>query len=814
MKRRKRLMMLGMVAGAVACIAPRVWAEAAPSPDYPCPKEKVGSFTRGETGSTTDPCGNPTCSITNDCNGNGIDDRCDASCLNTGKFCVGGSAVYDNCTRTAACGALPDCNNNDKPDSCDLANNDCNGNGVPDDCDADCNGNGVPDDCDVTNGTSPDINGNLIPDECEDCDADGIPDDLEDNPYDQDCDGDGICNSLETPDCNGNAIPDGCETDPSLSTFAFKSGELAPMDGMNDQQVTFYDPPAPNDTVTLTFEAVGDLDSLDFPESVRIHIFPAVPGCGDTYYGWCTIGNVFSAPGEGSDCTGTPDLDTLPVSADLFNAIIAANPTNDLQIWMDPGINVGSCVDSYIAVTVSYTTADDCDGNTVPDVCDPDCNTNGIPDACDIANGTSLDCNLNGVPDECDLDSGTSPDCNANAVPDECEGDCNANGVPDDCDIDPTDPDGDGFVSQDCDGSAFPDECEASADPAGSRYVEVTPGGFDWLGQYLDPLATYKIKIEPYPDGFNACNSRWVLDGGHLTTDPLAASEMTPDAWCTQYVHDAVVIPDGIYTVIAEAVSPPGESLMWNVQTYPFGDCNRDGWMNVIDILCAFDCYRGIFTETCTLRGCDQAPALVYGGGCAAPDGVVAIDDLLFVIDAWLGRPYPCPDPCFTGPPAPPAAPASPVASLATAETPHTIDAGGTVDVDVFVSNVSDLRAYELSVDITGGSGGSLVLTDVFVDEARADYAFYGASVPTYWSGDVAGTRVADVLESGGVDATASVYAATFRYQATSNANGTFTATASIVDSAVRDSASGGVGIADTTGTTIEVIGGNLPQQK
>jgi hypothetical protein len=44
----------------------------------------------------------------------------------------------------------------------------------------------------------------------------------------------------------------------------------------------------------------------------------------------------------------------------------------------------------------------DCDGNGVPDECDPDCNANGIPDTCDLLNGTSKDCNGNGILDECE----------------------------------------------------------------------------------------------------------------------------------------------------------------------------------------------------------------------------------------------------------------------------------------------------------------------------------------------------------------------------------------------------------------------------
>jgi len=791
----------------VGCIV-GAFAARAPSEVVPCEFEEVETSTTKEgTISTTDPCGGGSdCTISLDCNNNGLDDRCDASCLNTGQFCSGGSSYLDSCTISAACGNDPDCNNNDNPDSCDLAGNDCNGNGVPDECDADCNANGVPDDCDVAGGTSADLDGNGIPDECEDCDGDGIPDDLEDNPFDQDCDGDGVCNGEETPDCNANGLPDTCETDPSTETFAFNSGTLAPMDGLNDQVAAFVSAPGAVSDVTLAFEAIGDLDSIDAPESVRVHIYPYVAGCGDDYLGWCTIGNIFNESGEGSDCPTTPDVDTLPVSAELFNALIAANG-GTLEIWMDPSFNVGSCVDSYIALTASYTTTLDCDANGVPDDCDPDCNDNDIPDACDIADGTSPDCNANAVPDECDIADGTSPDCNINAIPDECEDDCNLNGVPDDCDIDPTDPDGDGLVSQDCDASALPDECEPSAEAAGSRYVEITPGGFDFYDMWLDPAENYRIMIEPYPDGLNACNPYWVQDEGFLTDDPALADDMTPDAWCTQYVRDAIVIPSGVYTVIADPINPIGQSLMWNVQTHPFCDVDGNGFANVIDLNGIISCFQGYSDDTINLYSCDQVPAATLTGDCLPPDGIINVDDILACVDfMFYGIDYPCPDPCFTGPEAPmPLEEPTATAELEAVESPSQINPGDYVDVDVDIAGTADLRAYQVSVDISGGSSGTLNLVDVFIDETRSDYAFFGTGETTYPALDVAGRRVANVLQTGSVDATGAVYAATFRFQATSTASGDFTATALVEDADLRSATGDPVGVAATISTTITV---------
>jgi nitrous oxidase accessory protein NosD len=102
---------------------------------------------------------------------------------------------------------------------------------------------------------------------------------------------------------------------------------------------------------------------------------------------------------------------------------------------------------------VQAGTSADCEGDYIPDECEPflDCNGNGVRDGCDIAAGASGDCNANGVPDECE----PFADCDGNGVFDPCEsGDCNANGVLDVCDIAQG-------TSPDVDGNGLPDECHA-----------------------------------------------------------------------------------------------------------------------------------------------------------------------------------------------------------------------------------------------------------------------------------------------------------------------------------------------------------------
>lgn len=59
-----------------------------------------------------------------------------------------------------------------------------------------------------------------------------------------------------------------------------------------------------------------------------------------------------------------------------------------------------------------------------------------------------------------------------------------------------------------------------------------------------------------------------------------------------------------------------------------------------------------------------------------------------------------------------------------------TIRAGESVEIDVFIENVAGLRLYEVVLDVTGGVGGSLDVTDLIIDEGRGDFVFTGIPSP------------------------------------------------------------------------------------
>jgi hypothetical protein len=125
----------------------------------------------------------------------------------------------------------------------------------------------------------------------------------------------------------------------------------------------------------------------------------------------------------------------------------------------------------------------DCNGNGIPDECEPDCDGNGVPDGCQIIENPCLDCNRNGILDTCDIAAGVSRDCNAN-------------GVPDECDIDPADPDCDGFTSNDCNRNGVPDECrDLKGDCDCSGAID-----FDDIDAFVTALLSKKRYEQMYPN--------------------------------------------------------------------------------------------------------------------------------------------------------------------------------------------------------------------------------------------------------------------------------------------------------------------------
>jgi hypothetical protein len=324
--------------------------------------------------------------------------------------------------------ACEDCNDNDVFDDEDISagtSADANANGIPDECE-DCNGNGALDSEDIAGGTSADCNRNGRPDECDladgtsdDCNADGIPDECERRAIfaqaQDDC-------AVAEPVCPGilydgsitGALADGtssCDLPETGADVWYRyiptsDGEL--IVGVQDAE---FGP-----LLSIHSGCPGDEADELICDDYRFNVLPQVTmevTAGQAY--WIRIA---SYEGE------TGGFDVLLKGPGCTAADLNGNGVLD---WYD----------------IAEGTSTDCDGDVVPDDCEPDCNGNAVADACDIVAGTSEDCSGNGIPDECE------PDCNINGAADTCDiiagtsDDCDANGVPDECQ---TDSDGDMMI--------------------------------------------------------------------------------------------------------------------------------------------------------------------------------------------------------------------------------------------------------------------------------------------------------------------------------------------------------------------------------
>ena len=98
---------------------------------------------------------------------------------------------------------------------------------------------------------------------------------------------------------------------------------------------------------------------------------------------------------------------------------------------------------------------------------------------------------------------------------------------------------------------------------------------------------------------------------------------------------------------------------------------------------------------------------------------------------------------------------------------------GGTVTVELYVSNVSDLGVYQFHVAASGGENGALTFEDGLIDVTRKDYVFSGSSsLPAFDKKGVRGGSV--VMGSAGKNVTKPKYIGTATFRVSPEAKGTY----------------------------------------
>ena len=344
------------------------------------------------------------------------------------------------------------------------------------------------------------------------------------------------------------------------------------------------------------------------------------------------------------------------------------------------------------------------------------------------------------------------------------------------------------------------------------------------------------VDLPPPHDGLNG-TAMWVgasrqvseLGGSSDATPPtFTAAALTCDPYFdnwgaigTVHVYHEAIVPGGLYEVQAvlsgaDLANEASYSVALGMTAGVWGDVcgsfntgtgswnDADGSVDVAtDVVAVLDKF-GSLPGSPDKAHADLEPAI--------PDQLINITDVTQILDAFGGATYPF------GPPAPPCASLSSVASLGSGRVidversvapevtielvpiQKLVRPGDTVTVDVFASGGVDVRSYQVSLAIDGGTEGELTREDVHVDTGRRDFLFH--SVQMVSAVDVIGSRVGAALIQGGVDVSGKAYLGSFTLRASKHASGIFRVRAALGQGAslIRSSSNKSIGITNPAG--------------
>ncbi len=100
---------------------------------------------------------------------------------------------------------------------------------------------------------------------------------------------------------------------------------------------------------------------------------------------------------------------------------------------------------------------------------------------------------------------------------------------------------------------------------------------------------------------------------------------------------------------------------------------------------------------------------------------------------------------------------------------------GASIAVDVYLSNIEDLGAYQIGLTTSGGTSGHLTAEQVEIDRTRMGYVFAAVETVDMLDHKPRSARIAVSSNAGGAQVGAEPrYAGTFHFRASKNAMGTF----------------------------------------
>lgn len=100
------------------------------------------------------------------------------------------------------------------------------------------------------------------------------------------------------------------------------------------------------------------------------------------------------------------------------------------------------------------------------------------------------------------------------------------------------------------------------------------------------------------------------------------------------------------------------------------------------------------------------------------------------------------------------------------------IEPGQVVEVKAFIDGAVDLRAYQVAVDVTGGTQGEVTVKDIFVDTNHPDWVF--SELQAVSAANRPGARLMGALYNGGINVDERKYAGTIVLEASPTARGAF----------------------------------------